>query len=88
MPKSVIWKCSVKRYSKKLAKFTGKPVLESHFNMRSQTPAQMFSCEFCKIFKITYFPKHLGVVASETYTFCCSVVSVSWKQIIETMIGS
>ena len=32
------------------------------------TPAQVFSCEFYKIFKSTLFTEHLGATASD-YTF-------------------
>ena len=28
-----------------------------------ETPAQVFSCEFCEIFKSTYFEKHLRTAA-------------------------
>ena len=33
----------------------------------TETPAQVFSCEFCKIFKNRYFVEHLGTHASEMY---------------------
>ena len=29
-----------------------------------ETPAQVFSCEYCKIFKNTYFEEHLRTAAS------------------------
>ena len=35
-----------------------------------QGPAQMFSCECCKIFKNTYFEKHQWTVASENQHLC------------------
>ena len=33
--------------------------------MPKKNPTQMFSCEYCKIFKNTYFKKHLRTAASE-----------------------
>ena len=36
-------------------------VLESLFN---KVVAQMFSCEYCGIFKNTYFEEHLGTAVS------------------------
>ena len=42
------------------------PVLESLFNkiLLKGTPTQVFSCEYCKIFKNTYFEEHLPMAAS------------------------
>ena len=42
------------------------PVLESFFNKVTdlQTPTQVFSCEYCEIFKNTYFEEHLQTTAS------------------------
>ena len=37
-------------------------MLESLF--MKETPTQVFSC-YCKVFKNTYFEKHLGTFASE-----------------------
>ena len=34
-----------------------------------QRPAQVFSCEYCKIFKNTYFEKHLWTAAFENQDF-------------------
>ena len=34
-----------------------------------QRPAQFFSCEYCEIFKKTYFEKHLWTAASENQDF-------------------
>ena len=49
-------------------------MLESLFNkavgfqacnfIKKDTPTQVFSCEYCKIKKSTYFEKHLQVAAS------------------------
>ena len=49
------------------------PVLESLFNKAGglrcanyqiETPTQVFSCDYCKVFKNTYFEEHLQTVAS------------------------
>ena len=32
--------------------------------IKTDTPEQMFSCEFCKTSKNTYFTEHLRVIAS------------------------
>ena len=34
-------------------------MLESLSNKVADTPTQVFSCEYCEIFKNTYFEKHL-----------------------------
>ena len=34
-----------------------------------QRPAQVFSCEYCEIFKKTYFEKHLWTAGSENQDF-------------------
>ena len=34
-----------------------------------ETPTQVFSCEYCKIFKNLYFKGHLWTTASELYWF-------------------
>ena len=59
---------------KDLAKFTGKRVYRSlYFNKveggglqfyQKKTPAQVLSCEFCKIFRNTYFEEHLQMPVS------------------------
>ena len=38
---------------------------ETLFLTKLQTLAQMFFCEFCKIFKNTFFAEHLRVTASD-----------------------
>ena len=42
------------------------PVLEYLFFLKKkkETPAQVLSCEYCGIFKNTYFKKHLRTAAS------------------------
>ena len=32
--------------------------------LKNETPAQVFSCKFCEIFKKTYFVEHLRTIAS------------------------
>ena len=58
------WGCSIKKsVLKKFAIFIGrKPELESVFS--KVVPTQMFSCEYCEIFKSTYFEEHLQTAAS------------------------
>ena len=34
---------------------------------KKETPTQMFSCEYCEIFKSTYFDEHLRTAASKEY---------------------
>ena len=55
------------------------PVLESLFNKvagpegqqlyQKETPTQMFSGEYCKMFKSTYLEEHLPMVPSTSSTF-------------------
>ena len=39
-----------------------------------QRPAQVLSCEYCKIFKNTYFEKHLWTAASENQGFSDKII--------------
>ena len=48
---------------KNFAKFTGKHLHQSHF-IKKETLAQVFSCEFYKIFKNTFFYRTPPVAAS------------------------
>ena len=52
---------------KNFAKFTGKHLRQGLFfnKVEKETMAQMFSCEFCKVFKNTYFYRTSLVAASE-----------------------
>ena len=54
-------RCSLKKgVLKNFAKFTGKHLCQSlFFNKVAETLAQVFSCEFCEIFKNTFFIEHL-----------------------------
>ena len=63
-------RCSVKKaVLKNFTNFTGKPLCWSLFLINFQafrraTPAQVFSCEICEIFKNTYFKEHLRTTAA------------------------
>ena len=46
------------------AKFAGKHLCQSIFIKKETLPAQIFSCEFCEIFKNTFFTEHLLTSAS------------------------
>ena len=35
--------------------------------IKKDTPAQVFSCGFCGIFKITFFPEHLSTTAFDLF---------------------
>ena len=63
-PESFIKKGVLKNF----AIFIWKDLYESLFLrynfIKKETPAQGFSCEFCKIFKNTFFAKHLWMTAS------------------------
>ena len=37
-------------------------------SQEKQTPAHVFSCEFCKIFSKTYFVVHLWTAASNSFS--------------------
>ena len=56
---------------KKITKFTRKQLCQSlYFNKFKETLPQVFSCEFCEIFKNTFFTEHLQMTqttASETF---------------------
>ena len=53
--------CSIKRAAfKKFALFTGKQLKACKKKLyQKETPIQVLSCEYCKIFKNTYFEEHL-----------------------------
>ena len=64
---------------KNFAKFTGKHLCQSFFFNKvaalrpaillKKTLAQMFSCEFCEVYKSTFFHRTLLVAASVKYNF-------------------
>ena len=57
---------------KNFAKFTGTHLCLSLFlvkPLKKETLAQVFSCEFCEIFKSTFFTEHLRATASDDSQF-------------------
>ena len=67
-------RCSImKGILRNFAKFTGKPLHHSLFLNKvadlncimKETLAQVFSCEFCKYSKNTFFTEHLGTTVSK-----------------------
>ena len=52
---------------KNLANFRGKHLPKSLQFYQKETPTKMFSCEFCDIFKNTFFYRTLPVAASEEH---------------------
>ena len=59
-------RCSIEKgVLKTFAKFTGKHLCQSLFFIKKETLAKVFSCEFCKIFKNTFFIEHLRASASD-----------------------
>ena len=58
-------RCSVKNcVVRNFAKFTGKYLCQSlFFNIKKETLAQVFSCEFCEISNNTFFTEHLRATA-------------------------
>ena len=64
---------------KNFAIFTGKNLCQSLFLIKLQaqawnllikeTLAQVFPCEFCEVFKNTFFTEHLRMTASGTLTY-------------------
>ena len=75
--RSIHQKCSIKIHVlKNFSKVTGKHMCQSHFfnkvtglksatSLKKRALAQVFSCEFCEIFKNTFFTEHLWMAASE-----------------------
>ena len=47
------------------ARFTAKHLCWSPFCNEKETLNQVFFCEFCEIFKNTYFIEHLGIATSK-----------------------
>ena len=68
-------RCSVRKdVLGNFAKFTGEHLFQSlFFNkvagkfIKKEALAQVFSCEFCEIFKSTFFTEHLWATASDPY---------------------
>ena len=75
-------RCSIRKaVLKNFVKFTGKHLCQSFFFnkvadlrpkacnfIKKETLAQMLSCEFCKIFKNTFFTEHLWMTASKNHS--------------------
>ena len=60
-------RCSVRKgILRKFAKFTGKHLCQSHF-FKKETPAQVFSYEFCKIRQNVFFTENLLTTDSYAY---------------------
>ena len=76
MSKAIVRRCTVKKvFWKTLQNLQKNTRAGVSFQYEiTETPAPVFSWEFCEIFKKTYFVEHLGTVASETDT-----VLVPWK---------
>ena len=56
-------KCSVKKgVLINFAKFSGKHLCQRLF-IKKESLAQVFSCQFCKIYKSTFFTEHLRTTA-------------------------
>ena len=91
--RSILWKCSMKKgVSKNFAKFTGKYLCRSvSFNefaggacnfIKKENPTQVFSCEFCKVFKNSYFVEYLQTAASDSFStikYNLHVANWQWK---------
>ena len=60
--------------------------------VKRETLAQVFSCEFCEVFKDTFFTKHLRVTAYVTFPFSSGsflyslqvTLIIDWKWLIFT----
>ena len=68
---------------KNLAKFTGKQKASAFNFIKIETLAQIFSCEFCEIFKNIFFTENLRVTASvilATYQFNLQSIGTPDKQ--------
>ena len=63
--------------------------------IKKETPVQVFSCEFCEIFKNTYFVEHQPRVASFILLFRCGFIKFpyllntyrAWKDISNTVVA-
>ena len=60
-------RCSIEKgVLKNFAKFTGKSLCRKIFLNKVAGSLQVFSCEFCEIFKNNYFVEHLQMAASKS----------------------
>ena len=53
-----------------------------------ETPTQVFSCEYCNIFKNLYFKGDLWTTASELYLFKVEQIIEKTETYLETIIGN
>ena len=51
-----------------------------------ETPAQMFSCEFCELYKNTYFEEHPRTAGSEIPARRCALQLVETFWLVETFL--
>ena len=61
------WRCSVKMALKNFERFTGKHLPSGLQVYYKETPTQVFSCDFCKIFQNSYFEEHMQTTTSDSY---------------------
>ena len=80
----VVWRCSVKKMS------------SSCNFIKKETLAQLFSSQFCKIFKSIFFTEHLQTAVSESYlevSICQSFNPLSanpekWSNTLKQIVGN
>ena len=74
---------------KNFAKIAGKHLCWILFlRPAKETPTQLFSCEFCEIFKSKFFKEHLCVTASENKIIIIIIVFFSGASLIVSWIKS
>ena len=85
-PEAVVQRCSVKKnILRNFAKFTGKHLCEGLFfnkveSLRQWRLAQVFSCEFCIISKITCFTGHLWTTQFTDSTYFTDLEMTEYNQ--------
>ena len=62
IPEAVAQRCSVKKVFLKISQNSKENT--KAFNVINETLAQVFSCEFCELFKNTFLTEHLWMTAS------------------------
>ena len=72
-------RCSIKKVFLKISQNTCARV---SFLIKLQTLAQVFFCEFCEIFKNTFFTEHLWTTASVLLHYISKPISYSKKQFL------
>ena len=72
------WRSSIKKGALKyFPKFKGKHLRQSLFFNKLQTLTQVFSCEFCKNFRKTFFTEHLPTTVSEQVQYFIHLI-IKW----------